>query len=292
MILSNLSTDEVRVVCRHQLEMFEFWARRIIHEKFTEKYGVDFINYQIRDGEYLFKKSIRDGVLSRYSSKPGRYSRYVDALLLDDIITILSHPRFFKELFHVPLSEAYPDGNEEARTFLSRLIPIRNNLSHANPISTRNAEQVVCYTNDFIDSLKSYYLKENKGVQYNVPQILKLIDSLGNEVYRDKLTDSGSGALWNTTTEPKNFLRPGDRYRIEVEIDSSFNPNDYSIYWRLNYEEEKRFKDKPYFIIEFSEEHVGLSLSLECEIVTNKKWHKFNYYDDNVAIKLRVLPPL
>ncbi|MBT2286947.1 hypothetical protein J7E78_25845 [Paenibacillus polymyxa] len=292
MKLSNYSIDEIRTICRHQLEMFEFWSRRIIDQKFTEKYGKDFINYQVRDGEFLLKKSIRDGVVGRYNSKPGRYSRYVDALLVEDIITILSHPILYKEIFREPLFNAYPDGKDEVRTFLSRLIPIRNNLSHANPISIRNAEQVVCYTNDFIDSLKSYYLKENIGMQYNVPLILKAIDSLGNEVYRNKMNVSGIGVLWDTTKNPMNFLRPGDIYRLEVEIDSSFNASEYTISWKLNHEEQRGFRNKPYYTIDILEKHVSLSLPIECEIKTNKEWHKYNYYDDNLTIKLRVLPPI
>ncbi|MFE6078263.1 hypothetical protein ACFVQB_27790 [Paenibacillus sp. NPDC057886] len=289
---NEISSDEIRSICRQQLEMFEFWSKRLIHDKFSTTYGSEYITHRFSDDNYLFNKSIREGVIKRFESKPGRYSRFVDALLIDDIVTILSNPKFYKDLFYEPLNEAYPDGNVVVRTFLGRLIPIRNNLSHANPISIRSAEQVICYTNDFIDSLKNYYVRENIAMQYNVPLITRAVDSKGNELYRYNHNDPGSGMRWDLTKDTRNYLRPGDSFQVEVEVDPSFDINEYSIIWKINHIEMKRFKNKNIFNLRILDEHVSINLPIECEIVSNKKWHKYNHYDDCLNIYLRVLPPL
>ena len=78
-------------------------------------------------------------------------------MLLEDAIYIICKPELLKDHFRVPLAIAFPDGREEARTFLNRILAPRNNLAHANAISTRQSEQVVCYSNDVIDSLKQHY---------------------------------------------------------------------------------------------------------------------------------------
>jgi hypothetical protein len=33
------TSDELRVICRSQIEVFEHWARRLIHNKLNSKYG-------------------------------------------------------------------------------------------------------------------------------------------------------------------------------------------------------------------------------------------------------------
>ena len=79
------------------------------------------------------------------------------------------------------MDNIYPDGCDEARTYLKRLIPIRNKLSHSNPISIREAERVICYCNDFVDGIKIYFEKKGMGNMFNVPHAIRLNDSLGNE---------------------------------------------------------------------------------------------------------------
>jgi hypothetical protein len=59
--------------------------------------------------------------------------------------------------FGIALKHAFPHGREEARTFLVRIMETRNSLAHVNAISSRTAEQVICYSNDIIDSLKHHY---------------------------------------------------------------------------------------------------------------------------------------
>ena len=97
------------------------------------------------------------------------------------IIYLLCTDKFYQLMFKDILIHSYPQGNNEAREFLGRLIPIRNKLSHSNPITIREAEKAICYSNDFIDGVKEYYKKEGKDRMYNVPTIIRIIDSLPNE---------------------------------------------------------------------------------------------------------------
>ena len=72
------------------------------------------------------------------------FSRPIDTLYLDEIIYVLCKKKLYNENFKEFLKIMYPNGAEEVRTFLKRLIPIRNKLSHANPLSIREAEQCIC----------------------------------------------------------------------------------------------------------------------------------------------------
>ena len=71
--------------------------------------------------------------------------------------------QLYKDVFKIVLDNIYPDGCDEARTYLKRLVPIRNKLSHSNPISIREAERVICYCNDFVDGIKGYFEKKGMG---------------------------------------------------------------------------------------------------------------------------------
>ena len=45
--LIDLTETELRDLCRHHINTFEKWSRRIIDEKFKESYGLDYFNYKI-----------------------------------------------------------------------------------------------------------------------------------------------------------------------------------------------------------------------------------------------------
>lgn len=119
-------------------------------------------------------------------------------------------PDLFKDHFHNAFSKAFPDGHAEARTFLNRLLVPRNNLAHANAISIRQAEQIICYSNDVIDSLKNYYREIGMHQTYNVPTILKVIDSFGNAFHRSQFSPCHDGSIMmGFLDSPEMFLGNG-----------------------------------------------------------------------------------
>lgn len=279
----NLKEEELRTICRNCIESMELWARRLIHDKMVESYGNNYVDYKNNNGEYIIKKEIREHIHKMISKSDKRFKRYVDTLFLNNLIYFLCNPKFYSNLFKEALDKMYPNGKDEVRTYLNRLINIRNSLSHANPISIREAEQAVCYSNDFIEGIKKYY--EEKGMEkiWNVPRIIRVTDSLGNV-----FDDISEGYEENFFMANHNF-RCGDTYRITVEVDSSFSRDEYEIRWNFG---KKEYINKDTLVLKFDERDVSDYASVNCRVISNKNWHKFKYYDSEFYISFSVLPPI
>lgn len=276
--------EELRAFCRKNIENFEIWARNIIHEKMIANYGSDYINYKVSDENFLIKREIREHVLKMLKKDISRYPRIVDTLFVDHIIYFFCHDKFYSTLFKEALGEIYPDGREEIRTLLSRLIPIRNALSHSNPISIHQAERAICYTHDFIEGIKSYYKKKGEEKMWNVPSIIKIKDSLGNIF--TTFQDNATCVVYVPQT-----MNVGDSYSLEIEIDPTFNDEDYNITWEYNHKKNIELNNKTKFNITFAISDVAKEYPIICTITQNKEWHKYYLWDFRVLICLTVLPP-
>lgn len=71
----HLSEDELKAICRRSIESLEIWARRLIHEKMTEKYGENYVNTQKEDGSYLINKETRTHIERMLVKEPERAKR-------------------------------------------------------------------------------------------------------------------------------------------------------------------------------------------------------------------------
>ena len=274
----NYSDEDLRSYCRNCIESLELWARRLIDEQMSACFGVDYFDAKDSNGDYIIKKKIREQVEKLKDEEPHRFPRLVDTLFIKDIIYFLCHPKFYTEIFKMALDFCYPLGREEVRIFLERIIPVRNALSHANPISIRQAEQAVCYSNDFIDSVKQYFKKVGKEQMWNVPTIIRLTDSLGN-------------TFLNKMNYIKNVVfHVGETYRVTAEIDSSFPRESYSIRWLGRVLEFKESLDSTQFVITFSNKDVNQALQIRCMVTSKEDWHKHGTWDDSKTITLTVLP--
>jgi hypothetical protein len=158
----NMSTDEMRSIVRHQIETLERWLRRLVDDALNAHFGGSLAALPI-------KQDIKNQVAVRRGREPSRYPREVDALLFDELVTIICHPQLYASRFQDGLKDAFPDGASEARTFLERIVVARNPLSHANEISRHQALRVECYSADVIESLKAYYARHNLAQTYNAP---------------------------------------------------------------------------------------------------------------------------
>lgn len=286
----NLSFDEIRDICRKQIESFELWSRRLIHEQFYNKLGKDYINAKINNEEFIFKKELRDKADKKFRENPARYKNAVDTFLLDDILSILCREDLYRAYFKDALI-CFAKGAQQTRHLLKRIKDPRNSLSHANPISIREAEQILCYTNDFIESLKVFYRGEGMDQEYNVPQIIKMRDSTGYEAYRNSFINADSVVFLNFTKDLNHIFRPGDEYRIEVEVDPSFSSDSYNIKWSTsNAAEIKEYQNKKFFAIKFKDENVSTQYTITCRIISKKTWHKHVRYDDRFFVTIKVLP--
>ena len=277
------SDEELRAYCRNSIESLEMWARRLIHEKMIEKYGDQYLDYQNPDGSYVINSEMRKHIHNLLQNEPQRMLRPVDALFLDHLAYFLCKPEWYKALYKEALDLMYPEGKDEVRTFLKRLIPIRNALSHSNPISVRQAEQAICYSNDFIDSLKKYYRKRGMEKVWNVPNIIRAVDSFGNvfenpdDVLSFKIPQS---------------LHCGDTYSVSIEIDSSFPPRDYDIVWRNGITDVESFSNVTKFVIKFTEKDIEELHGIRCDVISHKNWHRHGYYDSKLLLLIEVLPPI
>ena len=278
--------DELRSYCRKSIENLEVWARDLIHEKMVAEYGTDYINMKISKDEPLVKKEIYNHIKSMMDKEPGRFKRPVDTLFLDHIVYFLCNHKWYKKLFKETLDYIYPQGVDEAREFLNRLVPIRNPLSHSTPISIRQVEQAICYSHDFIEGLKEYYKDKGEEQVWNVPRIIKIKDSLGNIF--DNPTDSISSSTFKIT---KPFYC-GEEYSVELEVDPSFAKDEYYINWH-NYSRNDRdsFKNSFKYNITFGIKDIAQLHLIECTIIQKKEWHKHTSYDCRIFLHLTVFPP-
>ncbi len=274
----NYSMEDLRAYCRTAIESLELWGRRLIDDLMTEEYGIDYLHANLPTGENIISTERLRRLEKRRLDEPQRYLRWVDTLFLDDIRYILCKEMFYQKLFKPALDYIYKQGRKEADFYLQALEPIRNNLSHANPISIRQAEKAVCYSHDFIDGIQEYYKDRGKERMWNVPTIIKITDSLGNQFV-------------NRNNHIDQIFYVGDTYSLNAEIDSSFESSEYDIRWiRRSGRPFTESSNSPRFIITFTDEDVNEFLSIRCLITSKKNWHKHDYCDDEMSVSFSVLP--
>ena len=139
----------------------------------------------------------------------------VDALVTDDIAYFFCRPDLYSSIFKQIL-ESFYSGEAEIRSVINRIVDIRNKLSHGNIITHREAEQCLCYTNDFVDVFKAYYKSKGKEKKYNVPLVMRIKDSLGNDIIRPEIEHSWEISLSSFPDEnlQEINLRSGESYKL------------------------------------------------------------------------------
>lgn len=276
--------NEIRNSAKETLESLEHWSRRIINDKLLEKYGSNYFDYKFENGEGLIKNEILRTIADRMRDNPQRFPRKIDAILMEDIAYFLCKDSFYKDFFKEILENNF-SGQEEVRNRLTILKNIRNKLYHGNPISYREAEIAICYSHDFIDCYNAYYVKNGKDQEYNVPFFTKVEDSLGRCGYRDesKLEKLSLGV-------ERNKFRPGDVYKIWVEVDASFPEDFYEVTWWMH---DKKVATGKEFVFKPTIEMVSSIQFVYCSLKTRRAWHKYGTYDDGFNVYIgEILPPI
>ncbi len=298
----DLKETEAIFLCKHQIDTMEHWSRRLIDETMRENYGKDYFSLEVKPGQPLVKKEIIAKINGRMKSDPGRFPRKIDAIVIEDLEYFFCrddlYRRFFKTVF-----EPFYSGQNEVRSVIKRISDIRNKYSHGNPISQHEIEQAVCYTNDIIGVFMSYYQKCGKEKKYNVPTILAIKDSFGRCLVREDQNDSWRIREVDMTkgnnAENQVFLRSGESYRFEVEVDASFPEDFYKVEWYAFFDNGKdgllaKGKGR---IIEFraNDESVSSRPQIIIKLTTKRTWHRFGHIkcDDFVEYEMNpVLPPI
>jgi hypothetical protein len=285
-MMDGLGESERREIARRFLDTAEAWLRKIIDHKLTFEFGEEYFNALSRAGEPVIPKAIREQAVGRMQQDATRFARPVDAITFGDAVKIVLRQELYDSLFKAALQAAYPDGKVEALTFLRRLEAHRNKLAHGGNCSVRDLEQVVCYSNDLVESLKDHFVMTNEERLFNVPMITRVVDSKGNEL-RPPATGREHISL-RLHTNGRGDLRVGETLSIEVEIDESFARDSYYVRWKVRGVLVDGYRLN--FLVGL--EHVGVSLPVECEVVSKQDWHRLlGGIDDRLIVLYRVLPP-
>jgi hypothetical protein len=291
--LLSLSETEIRDLCRHHIDSFENWSRRLIDELFRENYDSDYLHHMISQDISLVKSEIRSRIEKRVSDNPNRFPRIIDAILIEDIEYFFCREDLYKNHFKGVL-EPFFSGRDEIRSVLNRIIPIRNKLSHGNSISTHEAEQCICYCNDFISTFKDFYETIGKEKIYNVPVFIRIKDSLGHDFVRDN-TEYDWELHSFQIPKPKIQLRSGEQYKLWVEVDTAFDSSFYEIKWVVKQKITDYIKKGTGNTIFFTltDKNVSYSPEIDIILVTKRNWHRFGEIDDHIVVHLEeVLPPI
>lgn len=291
MPVHSVSESQLRDSCRRALEGLELWLRRLIDCQLTVSYGPDYVNAQRQDGSRVIKKDLAEILAKRRSGNPTRFIRPVDAAFLPEQIQIVCNPRLYREHFRIALGGAFPGGNECLRILLNRLVESRNALAHANVISAHDAYRILCYSADVIEGLKAYYVEVNMASLYNVPTVVRIIDSLGHVVHLSQSNRNPDGpAIVDFSRNEGSYLHCGDTLSIEVEVDPAFGPDEYQVEWSIANVGGPRTSGSRFHLV-LTEHYVSTRFCAVCRVKSNRSWHKLGSYDDQVDIAYKVLPP-
>lgn len=270
MPLHTISEAQMRDGCKRAIEGLELWLRRLIDNKLTEVYGQGYLDAQRTDGSRVIKSSLAKTLSDRKSQEPKRFVRPIDAAFLEDQIQIICNPALYRDHFADALSDNFPQGNDSARTFLVRLVTPRNALYHANPVSVHDAYRVLCYSMDVVESLKCYYARVNMENLYNVPTVVKVLDSLGHVFYPSSSTRNPDGpAIVDYSRDKESYLRCGDSISITAEIDPSFSSDQYEIEWLIANLDGTRITGNNFHIV-LSDRYVSTRFCVVCRVISNQ----------------------
>lgn len=291
-LFSYSSTADKRTICKQKLESLEMWLRRLIDESLSA-INPDYLCQPI-NGRPVLSKNKLSRIIARYRKDPHRFPAKIYATDFSHLIDIICHENLYDQFFHDPLSTCFPLGRQEAQDFLNRLIPHRNRLAHGHEISDRDAERLLCYSNDIIDSLKSSYERQGMTKKYNVPLILSVALWTGDIFRREQCQHIGGHIMLNLSKNQRFDCIVGDTITLEVEVDPAYEVSSYDIEWRLlpsggNYT--KHVANK--FVVRLEEEQICEEFSVQCVIKgKNKKWYRLgsNKADDFLLFYVRVLP--
>jgi hypothetical protein len=285
--MGKLQERERRDAARKHLDSAEAWLRAIIDRQLQTAFGNAYFSASLLTGTAVIPKSIRERATGRVAQEPARFPRMIDATELGDAIKIVLHPELYATFFREPLRHAYPDGEAEARTFLTRLETHRNKFAHGGVCSTREFEQCACYSNDLIDSIKLFFQEINMARTFNVPTFTRVFDNKGNNFHLNPRPED-QHQLIDIRTRGNGDLYPGDELVIEVEVDESFSG--WSVRW-LTFNNETGFGTIVHLPIK--NKHVGAQMDIRLELVSAESWHKLSGgCDDRLDLRYRVLPPV
>ncbi|NIF56682.1 DUF4062 domain-containing protein [Burkholderia sp. Ax-1724] len=118
------------------------------------------------------------------------------------------------------------------------------------------------------------------GDEFPAPMFTRYSDWVGNDRH---LNEPRSDLL---LTDKPMFV--GDTAWFEVEVDSIYSPDEYTIVWRISGLE---VAQGPVFRLTLEPKHVGQPFGLQVDITSNKEWHRIaSRFDAVLTLRYEVRP--
>lgn len=280
-IFNNFDADERASFIRTYTDSAERWLRHLVDLTLRPIMGQHYIT------QGPWKKDLIRRVVDKIQTQPTQLQREIDATTFDQLIDMICHPDHWRN-FRDGLATAYPDGVEEARTFLTRLQDIRNGVAHLRPCSIRQMEQALCYSNDVAESVKQHLQATGMSKEFYVPTFVSYSDSLGN--YGNLPASEWHYRAIDLSNLHHKRLYPRDVLTIDVDVDSSFDQESYDVIWYIKTHPSWRGEESK-AIITLTEEHISQRIEIQFKLKTTNSWHKESGgFDDILDLYYRVLP--
>lgn len=281
---SQLDSNSRTVIARSHVDAAEEWVRKLIHHQLLAATGNNYLT-----GGGVLKNPETIKLAGKISGDSPKYFREIDATTFEQASRIICHPERWQKHFSVALINAYPLGFSECDVFLGRLIRIRNDLQHGRPVSARQVEQAICYTNDLADSIKSFFKEHHMARDFDVPLFTRYVDNLGNGSTLEEVTTTMSSRIIDWRKRGKGDLYPGDTLIAEIEVDPTFDRGEYKVAWSVF--GESQLTPGRTATVNILNRHVGEQFELTFQVKTNRDWHRSWGVDDRFTVLFRVLPP-
>lgn len=277
------TNEDLKGICRNTLDSLEKWLKELIIRTFTDTFGDDFYNIKL-DGNDIIARKVKEDIENRMKNN-NKIKSPISAMYLGEVRDILIQKRFYNKIFKNVFNNDNMDKRILSR-YLDKLINIRNDISHAREISVRDAEKCICYSNDIIDEIKCFYKRKGSENMFNAPTIIAFQDSLGMKY---EVNEHQIFIPIGQRENENHIFHCGDTYWIEVIVDSSFEPSEYTIDWNINSnynmtEHNKRLN------ITIDKNLIGPGNRISCTIISKKDWHLRRDVDDFKQLRFAVAP--
>ena len=127
--------------------------------------------------------------------------------------------------------------------------------------------------------------------EFNIPTVLKVMDSLGNEYLPENKAEVGADVIKiiDPATKQGKVFYSGDKFSVTLEIDPSYPTTDYTINWDKN-EGVEILEGGKKINLTIGNELIGEDILIACNVISNHPWHRFNKYDHKIILKFKALP--
>lgn len=267
------------------IEQIELNLRYVIDKILTAEFGFNWIECDIDDENKLIKNEVKDRVNIRYAEKPSRYGSKVNALLLEDVVYIISKPELWKKYFHQIFGLEWLNNNAFKHDFTPFIVG-RNINFHSNVVSDKELK-IAEYLSEKIKEGVKNYLKQNPDSKWPASHIIKLQDLTHGEIYFRPINNWRSQRAISDKT-----LMVGDTIKIQATVSgANGDDSDYTLEWIVG-----RFGNLVSIneeVIEYvlTDKDVDIKFIVACKITdNNNSWHRMTKFDDLYGIAYEIIP--